>query len=209
MYERESLDSRIKRTRDMIHESLFFLMSKKDYDSIKIKDIAKKSGIARQTFYKHFKKKEEIVKDYIDSLFEKHFIELKSRIKIGNIGPLSGAKISFELWKREAQKMKLLIDSDLEILLLQPLSQYVDFILQYHIDEKFIIPPNSGIYPHLIDFITGGYYMMLINWIKNECQQSEETMAALISEILSSTKNHESYFSDDVCADLNFQIKTE
>lgn len=77
--------------------------------------------------------------------------------------------------------MRLLIEARLETMLLKPMRKY-------------------------IDFITGGYYMMLIDWIEKDCQLSEETMAALISEILSSTRSHESYFPKDINTDLKFRI---
>lgn len=209
MYQRESLDGRIKNTRRSIQKSLFSLMSKKSYDSIKINEIARASGIARQTFYKHFKSKDEIIGDYIDSLFECHFIELKEQIKSGSMGPLSGAKISFEMWKREASAMSLLIESRLETMLLKPLRKYIDFVIDFHISERFIDSPDPRIYPHVVDFITGGYYMMLIDWIEKDCHLSEETMAALISEILSSTRSHESYFPKDINSDLKFRNLSE
>lgn len=50
-------DPRVKRTRKLIIDAFIFLIRKKDFESITIKDITEKATINRATFYAHFQDK--------------------------------------------------------------------------------------------------------------------------------------------------------
>lgn len=49
-----------------IVEALFKLMSVYDYDKIKVTDIVAKAGVGRVTFYRYFKKKEDVILYYFE-----------------------------------------------------------------------------------------------------------------------------------------------
>ena len=49
-----------------IVQALFFLMRDRDYAKISITDIAEKAGVGRVTFYRYFKKKEDVLLYYFD-----------------------------------------------------------------------------------------------------------------------------------------------
>ena len=53
-------DLRIRKTKATLYKTYLDLITKKDYDQIKISDICKKANINRSTFYDHFKDKEEL-----------------------------------------------------------------------------------------------------------------------------------------------------
>ena len=50
----ESMDPRIRRTRQLLHRSLENLLKKKEFDKISIQDIAKGATVNRVTFYDHY-----------------------------------------------------------------------------------------------------------------------------------------------------------
>ena len=53
-------------SRYYIVEALFKLMSVYDYDKIKVTDIVAKAGVGRVTFYRYFKKKEDVILYYFE-----------------------------------------------------------------------------------------------------------------------------------------------
>ena len=57
---RQKEDLRIRKTKATLYKSYLDLITKKDYDQIKISDLCKKANINRSTFYDHFKDKEEL-----------------------------------------------------------------------------------------------------------------------------------------------------
>ena len=67
-------------TKDYITISLYYLMSKFDYESISVTDICAKARVSRMSFYRYFNNKEDIFINYCDERFE----ELKALIESQN-----------------------------------------------------------------------------------------------------------------------------
>ena len=55
----------VRRTCMWIFEALMLLLDEKPYNKIGISDITKKAGIARQTFYRNYKSKDDIVSEHL------------------------------------------------------------------------------------------------------------------------------------------------
>jgi hypothetical protein len=56
-----SNNRQVQRTRGWIFEALMILMDEKPYEKITVSDIVEKAGIARQTFYRNFNDKNEVI----------------------------------------------------------------------------------------------------------------------------------------------------
>lgn len=53
--------------------SLFFIpLNKKNYENITITDIAERAGVTRITFYRNFNTKDDIVKQYVQNIFNEY-----------------------------------------------------------------------------------------------------------------------------------------
>lgn len=65
-----SLDPRARKTRRSLQEALVRLIVRKGYDAVSIQDIAAEAETARITFYRHYKDKEELLTDSLNSLYE-------------------------------------------------------------------------------------------------------------------------------------------
>ena len=63
-------DPRVRKTRKGMRQAFFTLLEKQGYDSITVQDIADQAEIARVTFYRHYRDKEELLADCLDSLFD-------------------------------------------------------------------------------------------------------------------------------------------
>ena len=53
-------------TKHYIVQALFKLMSGFSYDKISVTDIAEKAGVGRATFYRYFKRKEDVILYYFE-----------------------------------------------------------------------------------------------------------------------------------------------
>ncbi|NPV86322.1 MAG: TetR/AcrR family transcriptional regulator [Anaerolineae bacterium] len=69
-------DRRKARTRRMLREALFALMLEKGYETITIEDITERADVGRTTFYLHYKDKEELLLESIESIA----LDLKEQI---------------------------------------------------------------------------------------------------------------------------------
>ena len=65
-------------TRHYIVQALFKLMSEYEFEKISVSDIALKAGVGRATFYRYFKRKEDVIEFYFthntkEFMFEQHY----------------------------------------------------------------------------------------------------------------------------------------
>ena len=59
----------VQRTKSWIFDAVMLLMDEKPYDKITVSDITEKAGIARQTFYRNYNDKDDVVFEYIAKIF--------------------------------------------------------------------------------------------------------------------------------------------
>ncbi|GHU86966.1 hypothetical protein FACS189476_01460 [Spirochaetia bacterium] len=62
-------ERQIGSSRACIVEALFRLMKKVPYAKIGVSDIIKKAGLARQTFYRHYKTKDDVIIQFLEHCF--------------------------------------------------------------------------------------------------------------------------------------------
>ena len=63
-------------------EALILLMEHTELSEIRVKDLAKKAGVSRMTYYRYFSEKEEVLTFYMSYIFEKYMntVEKKENI---------------------------------------------------------------------------------------------------------------------------------
>ena len=76
----KSEDPRVIRTKSFIIQALVELTADTPYKKIKIQDITTTAKIARQTFYLHYKSKDAVLIDYIDSVFDSFYQDIEGHI---------------------------------------------------------------------------------------------------------------------------------
>lgn len=69
----ETIDPRIRRTRQMLHRALQELLGEKSFEEISIQDLAERSTVNRATFYDHFTDKFALLEDLIGEDFRTIF----------------------------------------------------------------------------------------------------------------------------------------
>jgi AcrR family transcriptional regulator len=62
-------DRRIERTRRALQQALLALIEEKAYDQIEIGEIVNRANTARVTFYRHYRTREDLLIDCIDSIY--------------------------------------------------------------------------------------------------------------------------------------------
>jgi len=63
-------DERVRRTRDRLGDAIIDLIQKQPFDTIKVQDVLDRAGVARSTFYEHFRDKDDLLLSDMDEFLE-------------------------------------------------------------------------------------------------------------------------------------------
>jgi AcrR family transcriptional regulator len=186
MSTKQSTDRRARRTRAALQKALLELLQKRRLDSFQIQEITDLADVSRPAFYLHFASKEELLLSHIDDLFaELHqavFAEavVQEGSKRQQVTLEMLVMTSFQLWGKEAQAWSVAWQIQNKDLLLIRLRRHMVALM-----AAFAATPGSNITPHptlhdyVVDFITGGVYMLLRRWAEEGMKTPVEQMGRL------------------------------
>src|SRR5439155_2955565 len=83
----ETLDPRVRRTRQLLQQALQKMLAEKDFEEISVQDIAEAATVNRATFYDHYTDKFALFDAMIASDFHRFLEERNIRF----VGPCSSA----------------------------------------------------------------------------------------------------------------------
>jgi AcrR family transcriptional regulator len=63
-------DLRVRRTRKMLHQALIELSVEKGFAAVTVQDLSERAMINRSTFYRHFADKYELLRSYLQDLYQ-------------------------------------------------------------------------------------------------------------------------------------------
>ncbi len=153
-----------------IVQALFKLMSEYEYEKIGVTDIANKAGVSRATFYRNFKRKEDIITYY----FKHHTDEFSlsnrfyPRCREDYIKTVTNV---LNVFKEQIEPFRLIKKAHLEYV-------YLDYL-----NESFSAMFQSE-YPEASKYLPYFYAGMLFNasmaWLENDCADPVDELAELI-----------------------------
>lgn len=104
-------DPRVRKTRHAMRAALFALLEKQGYDSITIQNIADEAEMARITFYRHYRDKEELLDDCLNYLFEEILQQTEFEDAEGVVSPTIPTQVLFEHLSENEKLYKILLSS--------------------------------------------------------------------------------------------------
>lgn len=154
-------------TRHYIVQALFLLMNEYEYEKISVTDIAAKAGVGRATFYRYFKRKEDVIEFYFthntkEFLFEQRYYP---RCKADY---LSIVRNVFEKFRKNKDCFKLIKRAHLDYLYLDFLNRNFTANFQKEHDGENVYAPY---------LYAGMLFNVSMRWLENDCADSIETLA--------------------------------
>lgn len=173
------------RRKDTTHEmmmgymagALLELMLEKDYAKISIGEIAKKAGVDRSSYYRHFKSKEDIISFFFDMVLKESLEGYTNLSSIDFTLYIHSIYTAFFNYRKE---ILLIHYANLSFLLLDVLSKRFQFS---EIAKDF---PLSKQYE--LSYIIGGIYNNLIFWMSRDMKETPDEL----TEISLQFRNEES-----------------
>lgn len=165
-----------ERSKQWLVSALLELMEEKHYKDITIKEIADKAMLARRTFYRNFKTKEEVVVCYMESILVEYIdaISKETDLSVPSIG-----KVYFEFWSRHVDFLLLIQKNGLLYLLLD---EYNKSICGLHKKVKggLNLYPSQTNLEYALTFSAGGFFNILIKWVNGGLKETPEEMVGIL-----------------------------
>ena len=164
-------------SKNCLSQALIELLEEHEYQDISIQDIVDKAGFSRMAYYRNFKEKSEVLEFYVHNIFSTFVKEKNLTFKY--MGPEKFYSTLFNFFSSEAivKMTRLFIKRNLVGYL------YNEFIKLNH--GGFV--PNQSDY--FYSYIAGGFFAVLLTWVKNGLKESPEEMAAEATRVTNTLMN--------------------
>jgi AcrR family transcriptional regulator len=170
------------RSQEWIQTALFQLMEKKEYSHISITEIAERAGLARQTLYRNFHDKDEILLSYLTEFMRGMWQHVEKR-------PPFDKEMFIELfhnWKLHAPSSLIhnIVTKDRKIrqLIYKSICDYFDSLFDnLNQEAEGKLSDTYRIYSH--KSLSSIVHLMLIEWTLNDFHLTPEEIGRLVSDL--------------------------
>jgi AcrR family transcriptional regulator len=160
-------------------------MEDQPYTKITVSDIIKKAGIARQTFYRNFENKDEVILQYLEYSFTLGLINITDFIKdinpknsIKDIVITFNLKYIFEHRKEVATIMKI---PEIESLFITRFKKWQNVLLDNY--KKILSHENYLLFRYKACYQFVGYVNVLSDWLNNDMPIKVEKLNFILNEL--------------------------
>jgi len=179
------LDRRVRRTRRRLREALIALIMETGYDRITIQNITDRADLSRATFYLHYKDKDELLANSLETMFDELVESLNDSI-FSEQWTQSDTPPSIYAFRHvqeysDLYKALLLGDRGVtyviyrEIKYIARIAQcQLDVLLKDH-DQKQLQVPVAVAAQHM----AGALFSMILWWLENDMPRTPEEMGQM------------------------------
>jgi AcrR family transcriptional regulator len=180
-------DRRVRRTRRLLQQALLELLADEPLSKVTVSQIAARADVSRQAFYLHFRSKEELLLSHVDDVFGQiRAAVLPAPNGRRAVGLQELLATSYAEWARHATSLRLALQIEDKDLLIKRMRVHTADVMDafaQHGREDVIAHP---MHDYVVDFITGGVYMLLRSWTRDGLATPPAQMAELTYSLFSS-----------------------
>lgn len=169
-------------TKESLYTALIELMTEMPYEKISVTDITKRAGVSRMAYYRHYDSKEDIFTKHLEDLF----VDYQKQVIAERNNILHAMGLFFSFFRSQQALLIHLHKAQLSLTLLAKFDEYVAHLLK-HFDLNPSLDPS--ILRYKIEFIAGGLFQLLNDWLKHDFKPSNEEMGILAQAFVSAILN--------------------
>ena len=166
-----------------LRDSYFSLLKNKNTENISISEIVKLAGLSRMSFYRYYKTKDDIVRQYIEDTFQEFMEELKNNPVKDLQVP---ATLLFSYFRSNKTRIKILIEQGLFHLFFESFSHFLQ-------ESNLVINSKPNIseesLQYYYQYTSGGILNLIEGWMSGEMEESDEEMALVLRQIKEAQSN--------------------
>jgi hypothetical protein len=186
--EKKVPNRQVQRTCSWIFEAVLLLLNEKQYDKITVSDITTKAGIARQTFYRNYKDKDEVIIQYFANIFISEFMTMES---IENKNKQENILLTFNIKymvKHHANLKKIMSAIGIENLFLERFTEWQEMLIKQ--GYKKLNKEMQLIYRYKLIYQITGILRIILDWFKNDMPKPVNDLVKLLNYLTVDTKTH-------------------
>lgn len=180
-------ESRYFYTASLMNEALLYLLEKKDFDFITIKEICQKAGVNRSTFYLHYQNMNDLLEETIENL-NKKFIEsfpddvsLEKAINEDLILTREKYLSPYLKFIKENKRVFSVLVNNKETFKSEDTFKKMYKHIFFPIISSFDVKEEEKEY--IIDFYTRGVLAIIFKWVEKDCVDDESLIIDLITRL--------------------------
>ena len=181
--ETKTTNLQAQRSKKWIVDALIKLMHQDPFQTLTIKEIYLEADVSRQTFYRHFKSKEDVLQYYFDDLCAQ-FIQQLSALKDQSLERVFTNY--FEFWENHKALVALLFSQVGQSILTDA------YIRALHLSLAGLKIENTGqreSAAYIQDFVIGGLFAIKKKWIETGAKETPAELARLVTSIVRNVFN--------------------
>jgi AcrR family transcriptional regulator len=174
-------DLRVQRTHRLILEALIELTVQKGFSAVTVRDIARRAGINRATFYRHYQDKFDLLDQYIQEVYQLPDIPtatggtLTGKVTLDE--PVSGLARMFTHIRAHAKFYRVMLGQKGDPAFAEKVRQYIQKRIRRSLPQELISDEKTvDLY---LNFISSGSLGVVLWWLENGMPYSPEQMAAI------------------------------
>ena len=177
-------NQRVALTKRLLQEGLFRLLEEKPLEKVKVTELCREAGINRATFYRHYTAPRDVLLD-MEAEFDAKLSATYTAADKQDVPRTIEALTTHLHCHRALLKVFLQNNSADEFLLL--LTKIFDTCIRGAEGFSYLAEADDESLNLLTDYITGGGYYMLRQWLLEDIQKSPQEIAALVLRLMNYT----------------------
>lgn len=177
------LDRRIQRTRQLLQEAMLALILEKGYDAVTVQDVIDRANVGRSTFYAHFRDREDLFLSGFENMraqFEQHLATQPA----SDGDPWKLNLVMFQHAQSQHRLYKALAGKQGGKIMLAHIYRYLTPLIREHLQEQSrggkqgLVPPDV-----LAHFLVSSLMALLTWWLDNDLPYSAERMSDMLRQL--------------------------
>lgn len=177
-------ESKYSYTASLMDDALLILLETKDFEFITVKELCKKAGVNRSTFYLHYENMNDLLEETIEMINKRFYSSFKEIIDITDIttAPLTRRKYLkpyLEFIQNNKKAYKLIHNKSTLFNSNKAFIKMYNEIFNPALDF-FKISEKEKTY--ILSFYINGTLSIINEWLKNECRDDIDFIIDLITK---------------------------
>lgn len=175
-------ESKYFNTAKLMNTAFLYLLEKKDFEKITVKEICEKAGVNRSTFYLHYETIDDLLLETVENLnreFQNCFEAKPSMVdKKSSMLLTDGYLVPYLNFVKKNKRVLKTIHSKPQIFNSQDV--YMKMCTQIFFPALNVFNVGEKEKPYVFEFFTKGVVAIIKKWIEKECEDSVDFITKLI-----------------------------